>query len=451
MREPIVATRDVNSATDRNNGRVTGLAMLLDVRGRLVVVVGGGTVATRRAEALVEAGADVLVVAPTVTPALAAMPVTLAEREFASSDLDGAWLALAGTDDPKVNAAVAAAAEARRVFCVRADSAGGGTARTPAVLRRDGITVAVSGGDDPRRAAALRDAISVALDVGELPERPVRPARGGSVALVGGGPGDPDLITVRGRRLVAAADVVVVDRLAPRALLDDLPDRVEVIDCGKAAHRHNLTQDEINEVLVARARAGKRVVRLKGGDPFVFGRGGEEWLACVAAGIPVEVVPGLSSALAGPAAAGIPLTHRAVSSDFTVMSGHLDPGRSAESGIDWPGLAAGASTLVLLMAMDRLALISERLIEHGRPADAPAAVVYRATLPGEIVLRAPLGELARAAESAQLAAPAVVVIGEVVDVLRPPVDVGASRESEVGLPGASGAGGTGESGAELSG
>ena len=130
------------------------------------------------------------------------------------------------------------------------------------------------------------------------------------MALVGGGPGDPDLITVRGRRLVAAADVVVVDRLAPRALLDELPADVEVIDCGKSAHRHNLTQDEINDVLVERARAGKRVVRLKGGDPFVFGRGGEEWLACVAAGVPVTVVPGISSALAAPAAAGIPLTHR---------------------------------------------------------------------------------------------------------------------------------------------
>ena len=161
------------------------------------------------------------------------------------------------------------------------------------------------------------------------------------MALVGGGPGDPELITVRGRRLVADADVVVVDRLAPRALLDELPDDVEVIDCGKSAHRHNLTQDEINAVLVERARAGKRVVRLKGGDPFVFGRGGEEWLACVAAGVPVTVVPGVSSALAAPASAGIPLTHRGVAADFTVVSGHLDPGRPADTGLDWAALARG--------------------------------------------------------------------------------------------------------------
>jgi uroporphyrin-III C-methyltransferase/precorrin-2 dehydrogenase/sirohydrochlorin ferrochelatase len=258
----------------------------------------------------------------------------------------------------------------------------------------------------------------VALDVGDLPGRPGRPAApGGSVALVGGGPGDPELITVRGRRLVASADVIVVDRLAPRALLDDLPDSVEVIDCGKSAHRHNLTQQEINDVLVDRALAGKRVVRLKGGDPFVFGRGGEEFAACVAAGVPVTVVPGLSSALAGPALAGIPLTHRGLAADFTVVSGHLDPGRPASEGIDWPGLAQHAGTLVLLMAMDRLDLIAEELIKHGRAADTPAAVVHRASLPGQRIARAPLAGIAAASAAAGLAAPAIVVIGEVVGVL----------------------------------
>ena len=283
-----------------------------------MVVVGAGTVGTRRAQALRDAGADVVVVT--------------AADPFRPADLDGAWLAMACTDDPDVNAAVAAAAEARQIFCVRADLADGGTARTSAVARHDGVTVAVNGGDDPGRAVALRDAITAALEAGDLPARRHRRGPVGSVALVGGGPGDPELITVRGRRLVADADVVVVDRLAPRALLDGLPPDVEVIDCGKSAHRQNLTQAQINDVLVERARAGKRVVRLKGGDPFVFGRGGEEWLACVAAGVPVTVVPGLSSALAGPAAAGIPLTHRGVAADFTVVSGHLDPGRPAERG-----------------------------------------------------------------------------------------------------------------------
>jgi uroporphyrin-III C-methyltransferase/precorrin-2 dehydrogenase/sirohydrochlorin ferrochelatase len=399
---------------------VTGFPLLLDVSDRRVLIVGGGAVALRRARALHEAGALVSVVAPAVGAELTTLlPVdAVTRRAFARSDVEGAWLVFACTDDPAVNAEVVAAAAARQVFCVRADHAPGGSARTPAILRRDGLTVGVSGGDDPGRAAALRDAISVALDVGDLPGRPGRPAApGGSVALVGGGPGDPELITVRGRRLVASADVIVVDRLAPRALLDDLPDSVEVIDCGKSAHRHNLTQQEINDVLVDRALAGKRVVRLKGGDPFVFGRGGEEFAACVAAGVPVTVVPGLSSALAGPALAGIPLTHRGLAADFTVVSGHLDPGRPASEGIDWPGLAQHAGTLVLLMAMDRLDLIAEELIKHGRAADTPAAVVHRASLPGQRIARAPLAGIAAASAAAGLAAPAIVVIGEVVGVL----------------------------------
>ncbi len=400
---------------------MTGFPLLLDVSARRVVVVGGGTVATRRVRALHKAGAQVLVVAPSIAAELVALDVACERREFTAHDLDGAWLAVACTDNPAVNAAVVAAAEQRQVFCVRSDAAPGGSARIPAALRRDDLTVAVSGGDDPLRAMALRDAIAVALDLGELPSRPARPAtHGGSVALVGGGPGDPELITVLGRRLVASADVVVVDRLAPRTLLDDLPDSVEVIDCGKSPHRQNLSQEDINAVLIARALAGKRVVRLKGGDPFIFGRGGEEYLACVAAGVPVRVVPGISSALAGPAAARIPLTHRGVSADFTVVSGHLDPGRPAESGIDWPGLAAGAGTLVLLMSMDRLDLIAGELIAHGRPAATPSAVVHRATLEGQRVVRAPLAELAAAVARAGVGAPAVIVIGEVVDILEPP-------------------------------
>src|SRR3954468_20659653 len=419
-----------------------GFPVLLDLAGRPVVVVGGGRVAARRARALHEAGARVAVVAPEITDEMAALGLRTERRGFEPADLDGAWLARACTDDPTVNAAVAAEAEHRRVFCVRADAAADGTARTSAVLRRDGLTVAVNGGDDPGRAVTLRDAIAAALDLGDLPARRMRrtrdPFAGGHVALVGGGPGDPELITVRGRRLVVAggggpgapelipvrgrrlvveADVVVVDRLAPRELLDSLADEVEVIDCGKAAHRQNLTQTQINAVLIERALAGKRVVRLKGGDPFVFGRGGEEWLACVAAGVPVTVVPGLSSALAGPALAGIPLTHRGVAADFTVVSGHLDPGRPADAGIDWPGLATHAGTLVLLMAMDRLDLIAKELIEHGKAADTPSAIVHKAATADQRVVRARLADIAGVARREGLGAPAVVVIGPVVAVL----------------------------------
>ncbi|WP_375498611.1 uroporphyrinogen-III C-methyltransferase [uncultured Jatrophihabitans sp.] len=391
--------------------------MLLDVTGRRVVVVGAGRVATRRVRGLVDAHADIVVIAPEVDDAVRLAGVTVHERPFAARDLDGAWLAVACTDDPGVNAAVSDAAAARRVFCVRADNAGEGSARTPAVARHGDVTIAVNGGDDPARTRALRDAISAALAAGDLPLRAHRRPAAGSVALVGGGPGDPELITVLGQRLVSDADVVVVDRLAPRQLLDALPDSVEVIDCGKSAHRHNLTQSEINDVLVDRALAGKRVVRLKGGDPFVFGRGGEEWLACLAAGVPVTVVPGISSALAAPALAGIPLTHRGLAADFTVVSGHLDPGRPADQGVDWPGLAVNAGTLVILMAMDRLHLIADALIEHGRPASTPAAVVHRAASEHQQVVRARLDGIAAAAREAGLSAPAVVVVGAVVDVL----------------------------------
>ena len=392
--------------------------MLLDLTGRRVVVVGAGRVAARRVHGLAAAGAEVVVVAPDVDDAVRITGVTVHRRAFVPADLDGAWLAAACTDDAAVNAAVSDAAGTRQIFCVRADDANRGSARTPAVARHEDVTVAVNGGDDPGRARALRDAIAAALEAGDLPLRGYRrAATGGSVALVGGGPGDPELITVRGRRLVSDADVVVVDRLAPRQLLDVLPDDVEVIDCGKSPHRHNLTQAEINEVLVARALAGKRVVRLKGGDPFVFGRGGEEWLACLAAGVPVTVVPGISSALAAPALAGIPLTHRGLAADFTVVSGHLDPGRPADQGVDWPGLAANAGTLVILMAMDRLDLIAEALVEHGRAPSTPAAVVHRAATDRQQVVRARLDGIAEAARSAGLGAPAVVVVGAVVDVL----------------------------------
>jgi uroporphyrin-III C-methyltransferase/precorrin-2 dehydrogenase/sirohydrochlorin ferrochelatase len=397
---------------------VDGLPLLLDLAGRPVVVVGAGRVAARRIGALLEAGAVVEVVAPQVSDEVRELGVQLRRRPFVAADVAGAWLVFACTDDPEVNAAVAAAAQASAVFCVRADAAGGGSARTPAVVRRDGITVAVNGGDDPLRATALRDAIAEGLDLATFPSRPWRRAATGSVALVGGGPGDADLITVRGRRLVAAADVVVVDRLAPRELLDGLRGDVEIIDCGKSAHRHNLTQDEINAVLVERARSGLRVVRLKGGDPFVFGRGGEEMQACIDAGVVVTVVPGVSSALAAPALAGIPLTQRGLAADFTVVSGHLDPGRPPEDGMDWHYLANGPSTLVLLMAMDRLDKIAAELIVRGRDPRTPAAVIENASRANQRTVRADLADLADAVDAAGLAAPAVVVIGAVVDAIR---------------------------------
>jgi uroporphyrin-III C-methyltransferase/precorrin-2 dehydrogenase/sirohydrochlorin ferrochelatase len=280
------------------------------------------------------------------------------------------------------------------------------------VARSVGVTVAVNAGD-PARAAAIRDAVALLLDVGDLPARRRRRPDRGWVALVGGGPGDPELITVRGRRMLADADVVVVDRLAPRALLDALPAGVEVVDVGKAPHGSGPTQQEINALLVDRARAGNRVVRLKGGDPFLFGRGGEEVLACVAAGVPVEVVPGVSSALAAPAYAGIPVTHRGVASDVAVVSGHLDPSQPGST-VDWQALADGPATLVLLMALDQLDAVATELVKRGRSADTPAAVIRNATLPDQQVLVGTLGTVADQVSRAGLRPPAVVVIGDVV-------------------------------------
>ncbi len=389
--------------------------LALALRGRRAVVVGGGQVALRRARGLLESGANVVVIAPDVDPELAALPVTVLRRRYADGDLAAAWLAHAATSDPAVNAAVAAEAERNRIWCVRADDAHASAAWTPAVARHGEVAVAVTAGGDPRRAQQLRTAIELALADGTLPIRRRRPgrARAGHVALIGGGPGDPELITVLGRRLLAEADVVVTDKLAPRGLLARLDPDVEVIDAGKAPHAHNLTQDQINDLIVARALAGQRVARLKGGDPFVFGRGGEEALACVRAGVPFRVVPGLTSAIAVPAYAGVPVTHRGITQDFAVVSAHLDPSHPGAT-VDWESLARGPGTLVLLMAVTHLDRVAAELIKRGRDAATPVAVIRDGTMPAQHVLTSTLGDVAADAERADVRPPAVVVIGEVV-------------------------------------
>jgi uroporphyrin-III C-methyltransferase/precorrin-2 dehydrogenase/sirohydrochlorin ferrochelatase len=395
----------------------------LDLAGRAVVVVGGGNVALRRTRALVEAGAVVTVIAPQLRPEFDTLGVHVVPRGYRDGDLHGCWLAHAATDDPDVNAAVAAAAERDRIWCVRADDAGASAAWTPAVARHGDVTVAVTAGADPRRAARLRAALALALAEGSLPLRHHRAAQAsggpagtgtpGTVTLIGGGPGESGLITVLGRRMLAEADVVVVDKLAPRGLLAELDPDVEVIDAGKAPHAHNLTQAQINDLIVSRARAGQRVVRLKGGDPFVFGRGGEEALACARAGVPVRVVPGVTSAVAVPAFAGIPVTHRGITQDFAVVSAHLDPSQPGAT-VDWESMARGPGTLVLLMGVAHLSQISAELIKRGRDAATPVAVICDGTLPTQKVLTSTLGEVAAAADRAGLLPPAVVVIGEVV-------------------------------------
>jgi len=234
----------------------------------------------------------------------------------------------------------------------------------------------------------------------------------GVVAIVGAGPGDPGLITVRGLELLRAADVIVHDRLVNPKLLDEARPDARRIFVGKACGTHTLPQPEINALLIAEARAGHRVVRLKGGDPFVFGRGGEEVLALTEAGVAFEVVPGVSSAVAVPAAAGIPLTHRGVASSFAVVTGHQRA--DADDPIDWASLARGVDTLVVLMGLANLPTIARELIAHGRDPATPAALIERGTTEAQRTVIATLGTLVDAAAAAHLEAPVLAVIGRVV-------------------------------------
>ncbi|MFI7445363.1 uroporphyrinogen-III C-methyltransferase [Nonomuraea indica] len=390
----------------------------LRLSGRRVLVVGGGHVAQRRIPALLEAGAVVTLVSPGVTPALddliAAGRITWHARPYEVGDCDGAWLVQACTDKRSVNTAVAAEAEAKHIWCVRADDKDASAAWTPASGKVDEITVAVTAGGDPRRAAGIRDAVVGALRDGTVDARRSRTKPVG-VALVGGGPGDPGLITVRGRQLLAQADVVVADRLAPRALLDELAPDVELIDAAKVPYGRSLAQEAINDVLVDRARQGKFVVRLKGGDPFVFGRGGEEMIACARAGIPVLVVPGITSAVAVPASAGVPVTHRGVSQEFHVVSVHVAPD-DPRSTVDWPAMARSQGTLVLLMAVERLSKVAEALLRDGRSPETPVMVVQDGTLPTQRAVVAPLSTVADRVSAAGIRPPAIVIVGDVVRV-----------------------------------
>ncbi len=383
-----------------------GYPLLLDVSGRRAVVVGGGPIGARRAVGLADAGADVVVVAPLIDTRIEVDPrITVLRREYQPDDLVGAWLVQACTGIAAVDEVVARDADDARVWCVRASCAFRSKAWTPAVARVDDVVVSVNAGGDPGRAKDLRDAIALLLANGDLPSRRRRRLGVGRVALVGGGPGDPGLITVRGRRLLAQADVVVVDHLGPRALLDELPPGVEVVEAGKRRGDHTLRQEEINELLVSVAQQGKFVVRLKGGDPFVFGRGGEEMLACAAAGVPCEVVPGVTSAIAAPAAAGIPVTHRAISRQFTVATAHDD--------LDWRSLAANLGTLVLLMGASRIDQIASSLVAAGAATDTPVAIVENGTTSAQRTTRATLGVIGDVAARLEVRAPAVIVVGQV--------------------------------------
>lgn len=340
----------------------------LDVAGRLALVCGGSGTALRHITALREAGARVRVVGREVGATIVDLAerglLTWREREFHEDDLEDAWFVVAATGHPATDNAIQDACERRRVWC--------------------------------------------STDRG-----PSRGGRGtGRVILVGGGPGDPGLLTLAGAEALKAADVVVADRLAPLSLLAGLDPDVEVIDVGKVPFGPATSQADINRILIEQARAGRTVVRLKGGDNFVFGRGSEEMLACAAGGVPVSVIPGVTSAFAVPAAAGIPVTHRGLVQGVTVVSGHVPPDHPAST-VDYAALARSGTTLVLMMAVTTLPAITQALLDHGMPPEIPAATVADGTLSRQSVVRGELGTIARAVAAAGVTPPAVTVIGAV--------------------------------------
>ena len=379
------------------------------------MVIGGGSVAQRRVPVLLEAGATVHLVSPEITPTLQGLVdagrIAWEPREYSTGDLEGAWYVVAATKDSLVNARVAAEAEQLRTFCVRSDAVTSGSAVTPAVVRRGEMVISVLTGDRARTAEA-REVVARALSDADAEAPGAEEELRGTVALVGGGPGADDLMTIRGRRLLSRADVVVADRLAPQRPLSELRADVEIVDAAKIPYGRAMAQEAINDVLVDRARAGKFVVRLKGGDSFLYGRGFEEAQACAEAGIPCSVVPGVSSALAVPALAGIPVTNRGMAHEVTIVSGHLPPGHPG-SLVNWEALAAMQGTLVILMGVKNSPAIAEALVNGGRDAVTPAAVIMDGSLDGQASHRCTLGELAAMMEAEDIRPPAIVVVGEV--------------------------------------
>jgi len=449
------------------------LPVFLSITGRRAVVVGGGHVAARKVEALAKAGARVRVVAPRLLPQLAERAASSdlehVAAEFSPEHLDGVALAVAATDEAGVNRAVSRAAQARQIPVNVVDQPSLSTFIFPAIVDRSPLIVAVSSaGGAPVLARRVRAQIEALLParlgrlarfmherrekvrraLGALARRAfweriaggvtasrvlagdeaaageafarellnsqlrVSEAIGGSplgeVYLIGAGPGDPDLLTLRALQLLQQADVILYDRLVPDAVLERARRDAQRIFVGKEPGEH-AHQARINELLIELARAGKRVARLKGGDPFVFGRGGEELEVLAAQGIPCLVVPGITAALGAAAGAGIPLTHRELSHSVTFVSGHA----AFEGSLDWRSLARPAQTVVFYMGITQLPRIVARLRAAGAAADEPAALIEQATLPGQRVLRSQLASVAEVGRREQIGSPALLIVGAV--------------------------------------
>jgi uroporphyrin-III C-methyltransferase/precorrin-2 dehydrogenase/sirohydrochlorin ferrochelatase len=403
-------------------GAVMTTMMGISLAGRQVVMVGGGEVAARRIRRFLLDGAVIRVVAPEIGAATARLVeddgLEWRARRVAPADLEDAWLVHTATGDARVDADVAALCDRLRILCVNAGDGSHGSARLAAETRSgDSIVGVVSdAGVDPGRTRLLRDAIAERLREGGLPLRRRRPTAVGHVHLVGGGPGPVDLITVRGRRLLAEADVVVADRLGPTGVIGELGPDVEIIDVGKRPQHHPVPQHEINEILIDRARRGLRVVRLKGGDPFVYGRGGEEVAACLAAGVPVEVVPGLTSVVSVPQAAGIPVTHRG-----TAAALHVVNGQDAPTAATLAALRDPQTTTVVLMGVSALGRFAAAGLAAGAEPDLPVAIVESGHTDAQRTTHTTLAAAAAAAAVGGVRNPAVMVFGHVAaaDLLMP--------------------------------
>lgn len=361
----------------------------LDVAGRLALVCGADPAALPVISDLIRARASVRVVArsvPTTIRDLAARRVlTWQDRAVREADFDEAAVVIAASGQDTADDAVCAAAAAHHRVAIRA-AAG----------------AAVTGHAVANRPAEVPD-VETSLSA---------PTSAGRVILVGAGPGDPGLLTLAGQRAVRMADVIVSDRLAPLDALRETKPGARIIDVGKIPRGEFTPQEQINRTLIDHAQRGSVVVRFKGGDSFVFGRGGEEWQACAEAGIPVEVIPGVTSAVAGPAVAGIPLTHRSLTQGFTVVSGHLPPG-AAGSTLGWAALAQTNTTLVILMGVSTLPAITDSLMSHGLPGATPAVTVADAGLSSQRVVRGRLDGIADLNIAAGISAPAITVVGAV--------------------------------------
>lgn len=400
------------------------LPLNLRVENRICVIVGAGTVAQRKCRSLLRHGAHIRVVAAEVLPSTiwSDERVEVIERGYDRRYLTGALLAIAATDVPETNAQIASDARTLGIWVLRVDSPSDSDFILPATLRRVPLTVAFgTDGQSPALASRLRreaeerygneyDELSA-----QAPLADFRAQSGcGYVSLVGAGPGAIDLITVKGASCLRHATVVVHDALANPKLLEFYSEDAECVDVGKRKGCHLHLQPEINQLLIDRARAGHRVVRLKGGDPTIFGRGGEEARALAAAGIPFEIVPGVSSVSAVPAYAGIPVTDREFgASSFGVYSLHLKDGRRLSSE-QWRKMADGPDTLVLLMGVSAIDEIAENLMRYGRPSETPIAIILQGTTPHQHHITGTLGTIRERIQGEPLQGPGLVVVGNVV-------------------------------------